>query len=495
MIVHLNPNSSADYRTFLRIKALPRFVIRGRVAEFPDEYADRVGLHPQATATSDDEYQPIAGLFDYQADIARLAIRKKKFAAFVGCGLGKTLIMLEFARHVRDTIGVNCRALIVSPLMVVRQTISEAKRFYGDLLPIEQIRAKDLPAWLAGGRGIAITNYESVTDSLPDGECLDALILDESAMLKSAYGKWGTRLIRMGQGVEYKLCLTGLPAPNDRIEYANHAVFLDRYPTVNSFLARFFVNRGQTDNRWELKAHALRPFYRSLSDWSIFLNSPATYGWKDNVGTVPPIEVHIDHVDLSQDQWDAATAESGSLFPVAGGIVSRARLAQIAKGNYKGESIATSKPEFIRRMVAQWPDESTIIWCRYNREQEQMEDMFPGCASISGDTPEHVREEMVDDFQSGKRRVLISKGKCLGFGLNLQICTRMVFSTLQDSLEEYHQCVKRANRIGSTKSLHVYLPVSEIERPMIETVLRKAHQVDADTAVQEKLFKEMSRDF
>jgi hypothetical protein len=29
----------------------------------------------------------------------RLAIRKRKFAVFADCGLGKTLILLEFARH------------------------------------------------------------------------------------------------------------------------------------------------------------------------------------------------------------------------------------------------------------------------------------------------------------------------------------------------------------------------------------------------------------
>ena len=75
-------------------------------------------------------------------------------------------------------------------------------------------------------------------------------------MLKSHYGQWGQRLIELGRGLSWKLGETGTPAPNDRIEYANHAVFLDQYPTVNSFLARFFVNRGQTNERWELKPHA-----------------------------------------------------------------------------------------------------------------------------------------------------------------------------------------------------------------------------------------------
>jgi hypothetical protein len=78
----------------------------------------------------------------------------------------------------------------------------------------------------------------------------------------------------------------------------------------------------------------------------------------------------------------------------------------------------------------------------------------------------------------------------LGFGLNLQVATRQVFSGLQDSFESYYQAVKRSNRIGSTVPLNVHIPVTELERPMVDTVLRKAKQVQSDTEEQERIFKE-----
>lgn len=86
--------------------------------------------------------------------------------------------------------------------------------------------------------------------------------------------------------------------------------------------------------------------------------------------------------------------------------------------------------------------------------------------------------------------MLISKGKILGFGLNLQIATRQIFSGLQDSYETYYQCVKRSNRYGSTRPLNVHIPVTELERPMIQTVLNKAKRVQQDTEEQERIFKE-----
>ena len=88
---------------------------------------------------------------------------------------------------------------------------------------------------------------------------------------------------------------------------------------------------------------------------------------------------------------------------------------------------------------------------------------------------------------------MISKPKILGFGLNLHIATRQVFSGLQDSYEQFYQAVKRSNRVGSTRPLHVHIPVTEIERPMIQTVLTKADRILQDTNEQERIFRDISR--
>ena len=485
MILTLNPSSVTDYETFLKVKRLPKYRVSGRSVEFPDEYAAMLGMESRQLDCG--TYKPHKKLFDYQREIAAIALRKKKYSVFADCGLGKTLILLEFAKHVHG-LYPDGRILIVSPLMVISQTIAEAEAFYGRKIKIEQVRAADLAEWMRTGSGIAITNYEAIDDDLPESD-LAALILDESSMLKHHYGAWGTRLIEMGRGVEYKLCLTGTPAPNDRIEYANHAVFMDAYPTVNSFLARFFVNRGQTSERWELKAHALGAFYSALSHWCIFLTNPATYGWKDNCGTLPPIHVHIHDVALTRAQRDAFQSSEGALFLAeAGGIGSRGRIARIGKGFHNGEKIDTLKTKYIVDLIASWPDESTIVWCKYNGEQEVVAAAIPGAASIDGGTPLEERKRIIDEFKAGKIRVVVSKPKIMGFGLNLQIATRQVFSGLQDSYEEFYQAVKRSNRYGSTRPLNVHIPVTELEAPMVQTVLSKAKRVQKDTEEQEKLF-------
>lgn len=483
----LSTDSIGDYRKFIAIRQLPAYRIKGHSAEFPDEFAERI--NGRRVAVREANYSPSPFLFDYQRGISAMAIRKRKYCVFADCGLGKTLIMTEFARHCAEVLKRGQAVLIISPLMVVPQTIAESVRWYGDELKIENVPSSRLGGWLQSGEArIGITNYEALREDVPRGR-LGALILDESSMLKSHYGHYGQECLRLGAGLDYKLALTGTPAPNDRIEYANHAVFMDAFKTTNEFLARYFVNRGQTDNRWEIKPHALRPFYRDLSQWCIFLTNPATYGWKDNCEDIPPIRCHIEHVELTDDQRVAVRKETGGLFVKnLGGITTRQKLARIAKG--KG-GIATLKPDYIKDQIDSWKEsKQTLVWCLYNDEQDGLAAKMPDASSISGDTPIEDRIRIIDGFKRGDIRIVISKPKIMGFGLNLQCCTKMVFSGLQDSYESYYQAVKRANRYGSTEPLDVHIPVTEVEVPMVENVLRKAKRVAEDTAEQEAIFKD-----
>jgi len=486
MQIILNPRSIEDYKTYLQIKQLPAWSIRGRVADIPDEYASRLGI---TVATSASDYQPEPFLFDYQADITRQAIEQRKFAVFADCGLGKSLIILSYANYVRQR--TNKRILILTPPLVVKQLAGEAARWWGEELPVEIVKAANLQEWLDGeGPAIGISNYEALKRDTTQGN-LGCLILDESSILKSHYGNYAGICLKLGYGLDWKLCCTGTPAPNDRIEYANHAVFLDRFPTVNSFLATYFINRGQTSERWELKPHALRPFYRSLSAWCIFLTDPSVYGWKDNVATLPPINVHIHQVMLTPQQRDWVRSELGELVVTrAGGITKRAAYGQVAKGFHGAKRFATLKYEYMQTLLHQWEQkESTLVWCLYDEEQSLCHAALGG-ESMDGSTPMNKRTAMIDRFKAGETRTLISKPRILGFGLNLQVATRQIFSGLQDSYEAYYQCVKRSNRIGSTKPLNVHIPVTELEEPMVENVLRKAHRVEHDTKEQESLFLE-----
>jgi hypothetical protein len=493
MDIKLNLDDVDSYQTFLKVKSLPSYSFTGRVAHVPDEYAHLIGATPRRLSLPD--YDPLPGLFDYQRDITSLAIRKRKFAVFADPGLGKSLVYLEYIRYVSSVLPDGQCILLIDPLNVIDQMLGEVARWYEDTLPIERIPARELAVWLTHGKSrIGITNYEALNKHVQPGR-LGALVIDESSYLKSYYGFWGQEILRLGRGLQWVLAGTGTPAPNDRTEFANHAILMGRFPTLNAFLARYFVNKGQTSERWVMKPHAIGAFYRELSDWCIFLTNPGTYGWKDNVGGWPPINVHIHDVELTSEQSEIAMGINGTLFPMhVGGITKRSRMGQLSKGKFKEtdgtvRDVPTLKFDFIRSLVDSFHGQSCIIWCRYDDEQKRLERAFPDAVSLKGSTSQSKRLVGISDFQAGRARVLISKPKILGFGLNLQIARHHIFSTLQDSYEEFRQCIGRSNRYGSEDDLDVHIPVTDLERPMVETVLRKSNRVQMDAVEQERVFQ------
>jgi hypothetical protein len=199
------------------VRKLPQYQFEGRAAVFPDRYASMIG-GCEVSAVNCGKYAPHGPLFDYQREIAAVAIQKQKYAIFADCGLGKTLMLLEFARHAAEQTGG--KILIVSPLMVVQQTISEALRWYGESFPIGRVAAADMQHWLYSedplDSQIGCTNYEAIREGL-DPHMLRGLILDESSMLKSHYGAWGTRLIEMGRGLEALRNRNASPERQDRV--------------------------------------------------------------------------------------------------------------------------------------------------------------------------------------------------------------------------------------------------------------------------------------
>ena len=150
-------------------------------------------------------------LFDWQAAVVRWALRKGKAAVFADCGLGKSFMQVSWAA------ALNVPTIAFAPLVVGEQTVKEAKK-----LGVTMRYAADQSA--AGEAPLVITNYERLHKF--DLSRYQAVVLDESSILKSFNGATRTALIEACRDVPYRLCCTATPSPNDIAELANHAEFL-----------------------------------------------------------------------------------------------------------------------------------------------------------------------------------------------------------------------------------------------------------------------------
>ena len=152
-------------------------------------------------------------LFDFQRDIVRWALRRGRSAIFADCGLGKTLMQLEWANQVHNHTGG--KILILAPLAVAPQTKKEGVK--ADIFVNIAATQDDIID------GINITNYEKLHNF--DCSLFSGVVLDESSIIKHHTSKTRDQLLQSFAQTPYRLACTATPAPNDFMELGNHAEF------------------------------------------------------------------------------------------------------------------------------------------------------------------------------------------------------------------------------------------------------------------------------
>lgn len=377
-----------------------------------------------------------SSLFDFQRDLVRWALRRGRAAIFAGTGLGKTRMQVEWAMNVHRLTGGD--VLILAPLAVAAQTVREAAELGYE---ITMCRSQDDVR-----PGLNIANYEMLHKFEP--VFFDGVVLDESSILKSFTGKIRTDLIDSFAFTPYRLACTATPAPNDYMEIGNHAEFLG-VMSRSEMLSMFFVNDTGDTSKWRLKGHAEDAFWRWVASWGVVLEKPSDLGYADDGYILPSLTI-TDHV-----------------IEVEGDPAKTLSQRQRARRETVAERVAAAAE------IVNDSDETFIVWCDLNIESEMLTSAIPGAVEVKGgDKPAHKEQAMLD-FAAGKIRVLVTKPKIAGFGMNWQVCANMVFVGLSDSFEQVFQAIRRCYRFGQTRPVNVTMITSSREGATADNIKRK----------------------
>lgn len=412
------------------------------------EYEDFVAAKRRAeVATGHKPGELNEHLFDFQHAIVSWAVRRGRAAIFADTGLGKTLMQLSWADEVASHTGG--MVLILAPLAVSEQTIEQGAVFGID---VQRVPNGGTPT----GPGVWITNYERM--EAVDFTDLHGLVLDESSILKAHDGKTRARIIESAQGVPYRLSCTATPSPNDFDELGNQCEFLG-VMTRTEMLATYFVNDTGDTGTWRLKGWGQSRFWEWMGSWSVVLRNPSDLGF-DGSKYILPAPEYIEHVVESEAM--------GDLFAKPAQTMLERRQAQRGSIEQRCRALAD--------VVNADPNEPWLIWCHLNDEAELLASLIPGAVNVQGsDKPETKAARMLD-FTHGKLRVLISKPKICGFGMNWQHCARMAFVGLDDSFEKFYQAVRRCYRFGQTRQVVVHMFTAENEGQILANLKRKEVQ-------------------
>lgn len=399
-------------------------------------------------------------LFEFQKDIVRWALAKGRAAIFAACGLGKTLMQLEWANQICLHSNDDAKVLILAPLAVSSQTVREGEKFG---IKVNLCESQDDVK-----NGINITNYEKL-DKFDPGEFI-GIVLDESSILKSFTGKVRTQIIDSFANIPYKLACTATPAPNDYMELGNHSEFLG-VMTRSEMLAMFFVHDGGQTSKWRLKGHAEGIFWQWMASWAVFIDNPINLGYEDSGYNLPDLHINEIIVDGTEPITETLTLTE--------------------RRNARKESLELRCQKVAE--IVNNSDEQFIVWCDLNAEQDRLAEVINDNVSVQGSTSNKLKIERETQWREDKAQALISKALVFGYGMNWQHCHNIIFTGLSDSYEQYYQALRRCWRFGQKESVNVYIVISAKEGCVKENIERKDAQFKKMQDEMIKLTKEITK--
>lgn len=416
-------------------------------------------------------------LFPFQRDIIKILCKRGRSCCFAQTGLGKTRIQIEFAFLVKEFLLDSIRRserkgneniIIFAPLAVTQQTIKEAA-----LLGIELVYCHDQKEAEFNKGKIIISNYERIERF--NRKYFNCTILDESSIIKGYDSSTRKLLNDFSDRHQYKLALSATPAPNDYIELLNHAEWLGIL-SIKEAISLFFIQDGNRSNRYRLKNHAVKDFWRWVGSWSLAISKPSDLNldYDDSLYNLPPLYIKDEFIEDDE-------SINQNLFYVA----------EELKGieeerNYRKESL-TKRVDKVKEIIDRYPvDTPILIWCELNQENDilakelDIEMKKKGrenyVKDIAGKHSIEQKEERLISFSDDKTKILITKPTIAGFGLNWQHCNVMIFVGLSHSFEKSYQAIRRCWRFGQSKPVYVYFIQSEKEGNIRENYSRKENE-------------------
>lgn len=384
-------------------------------------------------------------LFPFQRYCVKKALNAGKFALFENTGLGKTIQQLEWANQIVRNFG--CKVIIIAPLAVIGQTISEGQKFGYTVYR------------LGGGQdneqGIYITNYDQI-ENINAADYM-GVVLDESSILKNFDGATKQLIIDTFARTPYKLACTATPSPNDIMELGNHAEFLN-VMNRNEMLAMYFVHDGGNTSAWRLKGHCEQAFWDFVSEWAVMIEKPSDIGFSDDGYILPPLHIIEDAIEIKK-------RDNGLLF--------NEFAVNATSYNEELRQTVNERLERVAEIVNGHPDESYIVWIKQDAEGDILRKLIPDAVEVRGSEKPEDKERKLLGFGRNEFRVLVTKLKIAQFGLNYQNCHNQIFASLDFSFESTYQGIRRCYRFGQTKEVYITLICTETMQNVRETIEKK----------------------
>jgi DNA modification methylase len=400
-------------------------------------------------------------LFPHQKDIVHFCLKGGRRAIFASFGLGKTFMQLEIAKQI--IIETGKPFLIVCPLGVA----GEFKRDNIKLNTGYDISyITDTDSFETPNVQIYLTNYERIRKGDVNAEWFGGVSFDEASILRNLQTETTNYVLKHFRKIKYRFVATATPTPNDYIEILNYADYLGVISRGHA-LTRFFQRDSQKAGNLKLYENKKDEFWKWVSTWAAFINTPADLGYDSTGYDLPELNI-IEHCISYKLQYQPVDKWG---VPILFKDTSKSLL-EVSKE--KRDSMP-NRMNKVSEIIDQYPNDSFIVWHHLESERAILERNFKGTdyVSVYGSMPNSDKEKRVIDFSEGKHKYLLTKPKISGSGCNLQISNNMIFAGIDYKFNDFIQAIHRQYRFGQDKQVNVHIIYTNNEYEVLKTLKEK----------------------
>lgn len=472
---------------------------------------------------------------DYQKRGVLFLLYVRRAALFMDCGLGKTYMALVSTEiHIQRGIIERGKTLIVGKLMTLETGwLADAEKFTGLKLVMLWLpsstykRTEKLLKLLETEADAYLINHEGVPvlqDALTK-KAFQKIVLDESTILKGFHGeraqtgKIGKALLQVAHRADWRVIMTGSPAPNGAHDLWGQLYFLDGEglllePSYHDFQKTYMLEidlgrrkdspdgermlpglkrGGPPDRKMWVMPKESGPLISKIVNPYAFRAE-----LREHLKDLPPITIGTRRVTMNPEQAthykamrdELSTLIDNELIAVGIRLTAIMKLRQITGGflidqeqnvhplaaNPKfdaldallGEEIAVHNKVVI---YAQYVYEISALELRYKK--------YGLCTVFGGNSGQTNLANVKAFIHDPSIRICVLHPKSAAHGITFTHAHYMIFYSISYSAEDDYQCVKRIERGGQKNAMFVYyllatLPTGKV--PSIDEVIYRVLQ-------------------
>ena len=447
----------------------------------------------------------------YQHRGATFLTKNKRAPLFADCGLGKTYMVLVSTQYqIENGIIPRGKVLIAGKLATLFSGWLKDTEKFTDLKAevlwthSNYKRKEKIKKKLESDADIFIINHEGVRVYRKELAEIGfkKVVVDESTILKSFSGEhskmsggiFGKALMEVSREADWRVIMSGTPAPNSPKDLWGQMHFLDPegfllersfFDFRTSFMEEVFFGKvdkvtglpinPNTPSTWIIKPNVAKEISEIINPYCFRVRI------RDHLKDLPERTIIKRPVYLSHEQANLYGKVRKEVFAIVNDdtvsisnkLTEIIKLRQITGGFIITDQQNAVEMEDNPKMNALdslildeiSTEEKVVIFSQYQWEITSIQNRYKefGAVSVYGGNTSKKNLQNIETFIRDKDcRVIVLHPRSAAHGITLTMAHYMIFYSVSYSAEEDYQCIKRIERAGQKHPMFIYYLLADI---------------------------------